>query len=454
MIESSSSSDESDDAVSESMEPTMFDKVDKVDKEPTVFRRLRSKPAVSLEGLLDPVSVWRQRADLIGVHVDEIRRMIFAGLPPLVFHMYQGWKGEHIPEDLHLLEAYALCFPFNKPHISSCTCLASGEYPTELKVSREAFIVQITPGFLILHACYRLVWVYCGKQACCRGFRSKNLAAVGLDLEHHNILQNIMSDAGMENHLLQSRRLKRFLAMMHQGIVCSNFIWLCRNSTGRSEEFPSGFTDNARNQHHNVMVSRTCLLQRATWSRFVKNMLEQPTTSIMPEMERVKENGSLMSMQRTVTYLGSFNEEMCTSKGLVLLHDTEFVHRMNRSDVLKSRGENTAVLVFKHGDNMEKVTGVPAALKQSQEYPIEFGNALADYFHQWMTEETSRCESFAQFAQQQRRKCSKFELWQNPLVPGLAMRDLWDDAEMFKLAPRYGFQFGSPRYFPWETPTV
>ena len=151
--------------------------------------------------------MWSTRATLLGIHVDQLRRLVFVKAPPVLFHIYRRLEHDKldIPEDLEFVETF------------------------------------------------------CGAQALCHSFRAFQWRAIGLDLQQHEIFQNVMSAKGFVNHLGHAQRMVAFVGFQHHGVVCSPFVWLCRATTGRDSEMPTGFV-TARNTHHDIMANRSAML--------------------------------------------------------------------------------------------------------------------------------------------------------------------------------------------------
>ena len=62
--------------------------------------------------------MWSTRATLLGIHVDQLRRLVFVKAPPVLFHIYRRLEHDKldIPEDLEFVETFygaqALCHSF------------------------------------------------------------------------------------------------------------------------------------------------------------------------------------------------------------------------------------------------------------------------------------------------------------------------------------------------------
>ena len=123
---------------------------------PTVPKRRLSRKRPNGLGHIgeDTFTVWSTRATLLGIHVDQLRRLVLVKAPPVLFHIYRRLKHDKldIPADLEFVETF------------------------------------------------------CGAQALCHGFRAFQWRAIGLDLQQHEIFQNAMSPKGFVNHLGHTQR--------------------------------------------------------------------------------------------------------------------------------------------------------------------------------------------------------------------------------------------------------
>ncbi len=61
---------------------------------------------------------------------------------------------------------------------------------------------------------------FCGAQALCKGFRKFHWDAIGLDLEHHEIFQNVMSPEGLLNYVAHTQKLHPFT--QHASLIARN----------------------------------------------------------------------------------------------------------------------------------------------------------------------------------------------------------------------------------------
>ena len=75
---------------------------------------------------------------------------------------------------------------------------------------------------------------------------------------------------------------------------------------------------------------------------------------------------------RFESYLGPYGAD--TPKPLHLKCDRPWASKLQRDDTMRNSNDNIAdLLVHRHGDNREKITGDKFILKDSEAYPLFFG---------------------------------------------------------------------------------
>ena len=67
-------------------------------------------------------------------------------------------------------------------------------------------------------------------------------------------------------------------------VVCSTWVWMSRNSTGRTHSRPKG-NDTEVVRQANLMVTRMCLAMRLASAKFCRWGVEQPATSCLPRFK-------------------------------------------------------------------------------------------------------------------------------------------------------------------------
>ena len=134
------------------------------------------------------------------------------------------------------------------------------------------------------------------------------------------------------------------------------------------------------------MSSRVLMLCFLAKALFAGTVIEQPHSSLLFRMKRYqwflnKFSSLLGGVEIVTTFLGSFGGD--TSKGIKMLTDRSWVRALKRPDYLKINNEQVDILCERHGDLLQKVTGIPEFLKDSQTYPEEFGSQATAAFSSW-----------------------------------------------------------------------
>ena len=234
---------------------------------------------------------------------------------------------------------------------------------------------------------YKLLMVeyFCGCAAMTRSFQSAGYPATGVDQDKDRCFENILSDQGM----LFCIRLAMALAphgVMWLGTVCSSFVWLCRSTTARSERNPRGNTDLACVSMGNQMAARSALLALLAMANRTWWVLEQPFSSIMqlhPALVYLKELAIFPWADWHVadTFMGAF--EGLSVKEHQLMSSKWWIHGMSRpKPVVDAPAQTTSVVVriATDGTKMKTTTGNKGALKESQHYTDNFGDAFLNLY--------------------------------------------------------------------------
>lgn len=153
--------------------------------------------------------------------------------------------------------------------------------------------------------------------------------------------------------------------------VCSTWVWVGRSQTGRTSENPAGFNTRCV-QNANRMVENTIVL--ATWAiaRGCFVSLEQPSSSILHLFPPAKALFETERFHRLPAALGHFGAS--SLKPITVW--TNNVHFFNLPAHSRAAGRgHFESLVIRNEDG--SVTGRTSELKQSQEYPDEFGRLVA-----------------------------------------------------------------------------
>ena len=222
--------------------------------------------------------------------------------------------------------------------------------------------------------------------------------------------------------------------------LCSSWIWLCRRVTCRSKTSPLGCEDGANKcvREGNLMVSRNALVQLFLLARPDHYLWEeQPGDSVMychprKKMLRQKLEAGLLhgKFHMIHTWMGAFwapNPKSTRIWGNSV--QVQYLKRTLTRSQITALGAVTRTYTFdelRASLGLSAVTGVPANLKRSQQYPVEFAEASVDA---WL-----RIRHFA------------LDVHADPRFPFPAggqfcFDDLWEDCELRPLADALGLPF-------------
>ena len=108
----------------------------------------------------------------------------------------------------------------------------------------------------------------------------KDLGLKAVSYERDNSTwEDFLSPIGLVVAMILVMRLKQG-GLSHWGTVCSSWIWISRNTMGRSTYNPLGFNSVPSCRQGNIMVSRMALLLFVVVAKDGVWMLEQPRSSI------------------------------------------------------------------------------------------------------------------------------------------------------------------------------
>ena len=101
------------------------------------------------------------------------------------------------------------------------------------------------------------------------------------------ILWTLLGSSGLTILLNMMLRLLPSGLLWH-GLLCSSWIWIARNGTGRSADNPGGFWAVPRVCEGNRMVMRAVAVATIAWLRGVNIIFERPQSSLMWEFPEMK----------------------------------------------------------------------------------------------------------------------------------------------------------------------
>ena len=251
---------------------------------------------------------------------------------------------------------------------------------------------------------------FAGVGVICKSIKDKGMHALGYDIAYEPVLQDCLKPEGFLTMVQWVRRLHPRGAC-HLATVCSTWVWMCRSSTGRSEEQPLGCPPQSEVvQAANVMVARMALV--LLWLQAAGQLwiLEQPATSLMalhPRMLWLKEVCGA-TWRHTFTWMGQYGAG--SPKPTRLWGNSPSIYLLSKK-LDKNRTWNNANVTERKPDG--SVNGLPG-LKETQEYPPKYGDAVANVFLAWRAAAVDR-------------ELSDAETEPDPV-------DVWEDADLQSVA--------------------
>jgi hypothetical protein len=223
---------------------------------------------------------------------------------------------------------------------------------------------------------------FSGVSAIQRALSNAGFFACGYDIIH-GPMEDLLTVGGFVAAVQWARRLKP-QGLTHWACVCSTWVWISRDSTGRSAENPLG-CDSLSNEEANAMVSRMMLIYFLITSRRGLFILEQPGSSMMPRHPRIKS----ARLDEVFTWMGCFGH--VSKKPTVLLSNESLaLARLSR----KMTPEIEALCCSDGNftkDEDGSVTG-GASLKATQAYTDEYGEAVVEAWQRWKKHGTVEVE--------------------------------------------------------------
>ena len=211
---------------------------------------------------------------------------------------------------------------------------------------------------------------------------------IAFEIEHDRKLMDFVSGPGLMTAIGLMRRLKRG-GLQHWDTVCSSWVWVGRNSTGRSFLRPMGLARVPSVAVANCMVSRMALLAMYGLSKRSLFMLEQPSSSLMREHEDLQRE-PFESMLNFNSWMGAFGGESMKRTDLTI-SDFATGRAMQRSMSYKTwqaKHGNSKTTRTEYVGGKKKVYGVPRRLKKTQAYPSAYGDAVAMNYIEWKKRQT------------------------------------------------------------------
>ena len=220
---------------------------------------------------------------------------------------------------------------------------------------------------------------FSGVQAITTEFRSVGYSAAAFDKINAEVAQDLLMPLGYCNALQWARQLKSGVGFTFWATVCSTWVWISRNSVGRSKARPLGHEQQPIVKAANTMVTRMVMTIYYVSSKWCGWMLEQPATSLMerhPRMQDLQEfartKPGLIGYNSVRTWMGAFGGG--TAKPTIIYSGENWLPELA---LAKPKG-------FKPKDGLEVVTNSGGKvtggrdLRGTHAYPPGFGKAVKD----------------------------------------------------------------------------
>jgi len=212
--------------------------------------------------------------------------------------------------------------------------------------------------------------LFSGEQAQANALMEAGKVGHAHDIKHGPAF-DILGASGFALALNSALRLRHH-AICPLGPVCSSWVWVNRNSSGRSYLNPLGSAGVDYVENANCMVSRVVAILLIITYRCSTWIVEQPQSSLMFRHPRwqylirlAHENG--WKIHRVVTYLGSFGA--ATRKPILLYSNNHgLLAKVWRPMPLSHRGKRRGLVKRTVDKRTGKVavTGIKKLLRESQ----------------------------------------------------------------------------------------
>ncbi len=242
----------------------------------------------------------------------------------------------------------------------------------------------------------------CGLGQIEAALTADDLLAFGYDIERDGTCMNFLDCAGFVFATQKSRQLKT-RHVCHWDTVCSSWIWMSRRTSMRTYIDPLGNTRNEKTCDGNIMVARMIVLSLYHLAKFGVWLLEQPGSSLMrfhPGFEYLEKASAYMRRLRGDTgdiddlpsWMAAFGGKTAKRSLLSSTHK-EVLFPLHRTLSVAQRKELKATsvvherIVVEDGVMKHKVTGKKDLLKETQQYPYQYGVEVSKAYKRWLSEQ-------------------------------------------------------------------
>jgi hypothetical protein len=232
---------------------------------------------------------------------------------------------------------------------------------------------------------------YMGRGHLFEQFEARGHSSLGYEVKRDSIRENALTPEGLLTMVVFALRLRDGLrtaqgiierALSHWGTVCSSWIFVSKGTTGRSALLPHGNESVQSVREGNVQVSRMCLTLWLLAAKSVGWILEQPGSSTMEQHKRMQEHFRIFGVRAVRTWMGAFggpHQKPTQLKSSVFWLCT-LARPLSKNDRSRIGASTTVLQIAPHPDGRRRITGNGQVLKDTQEYPVGYAEAVADTF--------------------------------------------------------------------------
>ena len=224
----------------------------------------------------------------------------------------------------------------------------------------------------------RCLDVFSGVGHIKRTFVQRGLPSIAYDRAHDATNEDILTSEGFCTLLQYCRQCIPGQSITHWGLLCSTWIYMSRNSTGRRlynvEGKKSRGSTPARVRQSNIMASRVALALMYLVASNIIWILENPSSSLVFYYKRMVGLDACVRLWKCRTWLGAFGGP--TRKNVCLWSNNPMVYNLMRR--LSYSTFTSRATTFQE-DFFGWVQPTPH-LALSQEYPVEYAEQVYESF--------------------------------------------------------------------------
>eukprot|EP00959_Pyramimonas_sp_CCMP1952_P120831 2526328-Pyramimonas_sp.AAC.1 len=246
-------------------------------------------------------------------------------------------------DDLHMPRSLSQTMVAAGLGVTTCTYRAMRRIGMPTLVYSVMFEVVRSSLFASVVGTLECVEYFSGVGRISSTFSGAGFPSLGYDILNDSVNHDLCSAQGFLYALIIMMRLSPD-GLAWFATVCSSWIWLSSNSTGRSRSRPLGSSSSASARQGNIQVARSAILlalchaKRAWWG------LEQPLKSLMVHHPAMKWIAERVDWVEVSTVMGAFGA--CSLKPSSLYGNSEWVRGLYRRRPPGFKPSNTDTVMY------------------------------------------------------------------------------------------------------------